>query len=121
MFPRFSKIMASVSAVIVLTMLVSCASILGVNPKTFDERLAAGYVSVTTIRKTGAILVTAKAITANDGQNIQDSANNVRSGLDIARQLHDVLPQAGEDKLTSTLVILNGLQQYLDQKQKGVK
>jgi hypothetical protein len=40
----------------------------------------------------------------------------VRTGLDIARELHRTLPEAGEDKLAVTLVILQHLQKYVEEK-----
>ena len=102
--------------VVMALALSACASV--PQPKTFNERLAYGYTTVTTIRQIGTNLVTAGKISANDAQNVQDQANNARVGLDIAKTLSG---QAAEDKLTVTLTLLQGLQSYLLAKENGGK
>lgn len=105
------------SAWLVLAMAVGCAS-LGIQPETFNERLVSAYASVTTVRDTTTVLVNRDVITANDAQNIQNTANQVRTGLDIADQLHRIRPRDGEDKLVATLRILHALEAYLAEVQK---
>ncbi len=103
---------------LVLLLLSACASLGLQTPKTFNERLAAGYVSVTAARDTAATLLTAGKITAGDAQNVQQQADNARSGLDIARSVHETNPAAGDDKLTAILAGLNALSAYLIARQK---
>jgi hypothetical protein len=113
-----SRVFLGATVAILAFAMVACASLGVPTPKTFNERLAAGYTSVTTVRQLGTTLVTAGKITPDDAQNIQAQANTARSGLDIAKTLSATLPVAAEDKLTATLVILVELQKYLDMKQK---
>lgn len=99
--------------------------------KTFNERLAAGYTVVTAVRETtgvwldgeiraaqaepdperqGALIAAAKA----DAQNIQNHADEARRGLDVARSLKGLNIGAAEERLASTLRILEALQKYLE-------
>lgn len=99
--------------------------------KGFNERLAAGYSSVTAVRDGAgamldgkvraaqsvpedqrvAILAAAKA----DAQNLQDQADKAREALDVARTLKGVNFEAAEQRLTSTLRIVSALQKYLEE------
>lgn len=101
-----------------LLAMVACTTLV---PKTFNERLAAGYVTVTSVRQTTTTLLQGGKISSTDAQNVQKQADSVREGLDVARQLKLALPQAGEDKLTATLAVLTSLQTYLEARQKGSK
>lgn len=92
-----------------LLVLHACAS-LGLQPKTFNERLAAGYISVTSIRQLGTTLTRNNILSPDDADNVVKLSDNARSGLDVARTLKGV---EAEDKLTSTLLILESLQKYL--------
>lgn len=97
-----------------LLFLVSACSALGLqSPQNFSDRLAAGYVTVTAARDSTATLLSSGKITAGDAQQIQTQCDNARSGLDIARQVHETNPQAGDEKLTAILAGLNALSQYL--------
>lgn len=98
-----------------LIILQGCQTLGIQSPKTFNERLAAGYVTVTTVRQLGTTLVTSGKLSSPDAQNVQTQADNARNGLDIAQNLG---PLKGEDKLTSTLTVLQALQSYLTIKGK---
>lgn len=112
------KMMKLGLSALMLVVLVACQTMA---PKTFNERLAAGYVTVTTVRQTATTLLDLKKIGSVDAQNIQQQANTARSSLDVARELHAAIPKAGEDKLVATLAILNTLTRYVEQKQKETK
>jgi len=79
--------------------------------ETYRERLAAGYASVTGVRRGAVVLNDSKAISLEDAENVQKQADTVREGLDVASGLEG-LPGA-EDKLTSTITILEALKAYL--------
>jgi hypothetical protein len=96
-----------------LLILVSCATLGLEQPKTFNERLAAGYATTTAARDSAATLLTSGKITADDAQQVQNQCDNVRSGLDIARDIHASNPPAGDAKLTAVLAGLTALQSYL--------
>lgn len=94
-------------------LLVACETIGLPVPNTFNEKLATGYVTVTTVRTKTTALLGYGVITIREAENIQKQADTVREGLDIARSLHDQYPQAGKDKLEATLLILNTLNNYV--------
>jgi predicted secreted protein len=100
-------------AVVALT---ACAALGISTPDTFNGRLASGYVTVTTVRQAGTSLLTSGKITVKDAENIQKQADTARDGLDVARSIHDTLPKQAEDKLATTLVILNALSGYVKSK-----
>lgn len=97
-------------AAVCLIVLAACQTLI---PKTFNERLATGYVTVTTVRQTTTSLLVARKISADDAQNVQNQANLAREGLDLAQKLNETIPMAAEDKLSATLVILQSLESYL--------
>lgn len=98
---------------------LSACSVLGIaTPQTFNERLAAGYTTVTGVRQSAGTLLTADKITADDAQNVQKQADTARTGLDLAAQIHVTDPNAGSDKLDSVVVGLTALQAYLQSKGK---
>lgn len=99
--------------------------------QSWNERLSAGYTTVTAVReatgvwldgkvraaqaepdlaKREALLAAAKA----DAQNVQAQADKAREGLDIARSLKGIDLEAAEERLASTLRILEALQTYLE-------
>lgn len=97
-----------------LCWLLTACSVLGVaTPKTFNERLAASYTTVTGIRNTAGTLLVAGKITASDAANVQQQADNARTGLDLARQIHATNPPAGDAKLDAVVTALTALEAYL--------
>lgn len=96
-----------------LALISACATLGLEQPKSFNERLAAGYATLTTARDSAGTLLAAGKITAPDAQQIQNQCDNVRSGLDIARNIHAKDPQAADAKLTAVLAGLNALSAYL--------
>lgn len=92
--------------------LISACTFFGTpTPRTYSERLAAGYTTVIQVRDSARILLTSGVITADDAQHIQAVADQARAGLDLARTFGQT--PRGEDKLASTLIILTELQAYL--------
>lgn len=98
---------------LLLMMLTACATLGLEQPKTFNERLAAAYTTVTAARDSAGTLLSSGKITAADAQQVQNQCDNVRSGLDIARDIHAKDPPAGDAKLTAVLAGLTALQAYL--------
>lgn len=90
--------------------LQGCASLGIPAPKTFNERLAAGYVSATSVRTSARTLLNGAVITSSDAENLQKQADVAREGLDVARTLPSL---QAEDKLQTTLLILQAAQSYL--------
>lgn len=105
---------------IVASILVACGTLGLVTPKTFNERLAAGYATVTTVRTVTTSLLDSHTITSRDAQNVQTQANNARDALDIASDIHKTAPKAGDDKLKAAEDVIHVLQKYVNSK-KGTK
>jgi hypothetical protein len=97
----------------------------------FNERLAAGYSSVTAIREVAAVWVDGQVRTAQaeedegrrqallsairrDAQNIQDQADKAREALDVAATLRGLDLKSAEARLASALTILEALQRYVE-------
>lgn len=97
----------------ILWMLTACSALGVATPQTFNQKLAAGYVTVTGVRNTTATLLTANKITAADAGNVQQQADNARTGLDLARQIHATNPPAGDAKLDAVVTGLSALEAYL--------
>lgn len=103
-----------------LCWLLTACSVLGVTtPQTFNERLAAGYTTVTGIRNTAGTLLVSGKITVSDAENVQQQADNARTGLDLARQIYSDDAPAGTAKLDSVVVALTALEAYLRTKGTG--
>lgn len=102
----------------VAALLFACSTVGMPTPQTFNERLAAGYVTVTTVRDTATTLVSAGKISATDAQNVQTQADNARAALDLARDAFKSNPTAAQDKLGLTISALSALQSYLINRSK---
>lgn len=114
MRPRYAPFYA-----LLLVLVTACAALGVATPQTFNERLAAGYVTTTAVRNATADLLTAGKLTASDAGNIGQQADNARTGLDLARQIHATNPPAGDAKLDAVVNGLAALQAYLQSRTKG--
>ena len=97
----------------ILVLLTACSTINLNAPKSFNAGLQDGYTMVTAIAQTAATLKTAGKITDSDVTNIVTVLENMKSGLDVARQIHVTNPQAGADRLSAVISSLTALQTYL--------
>ena len=101
-----------------MLLVVGCAA-LGVKaPATFNERLAAGYVTVEGIAKQAQQLRAAGKLSDSDRANVVATNTQAIAALDLAKQIHATNPQAGTDKLTAAITVLNALSAYLATKEK---
>lgn len=98
---------------VLLVMLTACATLGVATPKTFNERLAAAYSTVTAARDTTATLLSANKISAVDARNAQEQLDNARTGLDLARQIHTSDPAGAQTRLDAIVVGLATLQAFL--------
>lgn len=95
-----------------------CSSLGLPTAKTFNERLAVGYGTVTAVRNTAATMLVAREITPQDARQVQQHADMARSGLNVAADLQLTDVPAAEQRLSTSLQILKGLQDYLATKGK---
>ena len=91
-----------------LLILAGCASVPA--PKTFGERVAAGYTGVSITNDTATILVNAGVVSKEDGREVLEHTRSARETLDLASTLAG---QLGEDKLTNALDLLRAAQDLL--------
>lgn len=102
-----------------LITLTACQSLGVATPRTFNERLAAAYSTVTAARNTTATLLTAGKLSPSDAQNAQSQLDTARTGLDLARQVHASDPAAAQTRLDGIVVGLATLQAYLQSRTTG--
>ncbi len=93
--------------------LVACAQVGLPTAETFNQKLAVGYGTVTQIRSSALTLLQTKKINADDAQNIQNTADRAREGLDIARTLSATDLTAANNRLQMATTILTAAQAYL--------
>lgn len=105
--------------VALLIALTACQTLGVATPQTFNEKLAAGYSTVTAARDTTATLLTSGKVSAQEAQQIQSQLDNARTGLDLARQIHATNPTVGDAKLDAVVTGLTALQAYLLSHTKG--
>jgi hypothetical protein len=95
------------------TLLIACTA-LGVKaPETFNERLAVGYVTVEGVAKQAQALRASGKLSDSDRANVVATNASAIAALDLAKQIHATNPQAGAEKLTAAITILNALSAYL--------
>lgn len=99
---------------LLLILAAGCASLGVPVPRDFNEKSAAALTTVTGLRQTNLALLQAHKITPDDGQNIQDQTNNLRTGIDVARSVHATNPAAGDDKLAAIITALEALKIYVE-------
>jgi hypothetical protein len=101
-------------ALVLLLAVIACA------PATFRENLLIGVATTTEVRSDADVLLTEKAITPEDAQNVQAQANLAHAGLVIARDLAKTDPVGANAKLEAEKAVLKVLKAYLLTK-KGAK
>lgn len=100
--------------VVLLAMLTAC-----VVPRTFEERLQAGYTSVSGVAQTTGDLMEADVITAADAENVHKQATTAKEGMDVAKSMGP--GTEGETKLDASIRIMRALDAYLKTRTKGDK
>src|SRR5687768_10843286 len=106
------KMIAQRYFLLLIVLLAGCQA-LGIQPETFNQRLAVVVATVTEVRRASTTLLQAKKITPDDHENIEKQADNARAGLEIARTLSKTDEKAADAKLTAARTVLTALQAYL--------
>lgn len=100
-------------------MVVSGCAQMGVQaPQTFDERVAAGYVTAAGLVQVTDTLLAADKITIADAKAVSAQLDNAKLALDAAAKLHGQNPLEAQDKLSASILLLQQLQTYLQLKGK---
>lgn len=105
-----------VAAWLAFLLVAACAQ-LGDTGDTFNQKLAAGYITVTQVRTTATALLEAGKISSVDAQNIQGQADIARSGLDVARGLAGVDIATASGRLQMVTTGLSAAAAYLASRQ----
>ncbi len=100
-----------------MAILTACASLGMQTPDTFNKRAAAAYATVQTVADSATAAVNAGKLSKADATNVVTTSRTALAAIDVATSLHATNPQAGEDKLASTLSVLNALSAYLATKE----
>jgi len=88
-------------------------------PESAQERIIVTMSTVTGVREATLTLLTAKKITAEDAQNVQRQADNVRAGVVIAQSMLATDPAGADAKIQQIQAMLIALQAYLATKEKN--
>jgi len=118
---------STIGTILVLTVLafttpmafVGCAALGLPTAETFNEKAAATLGTITTVRTTATSLLNQKRITAEDGKNVLVATDAARTGLDVARSLHQSNPTAANQKLDAVRAGLTALQSYLAARERS--
>lgn len=106
MFKKLSIFLISVS-------LVACTTLGVPTPDTLNQKIAATVATATGVREQTLLLGQAGKLSKADAQNIQNQADTVVAGAEVARSLTLTDPAAANAKLANTRALLAALQAYL--------
>lgn len=111
------RMIQTLVAALLAFVLVACTSLGAPAPQTLNERIAVTVTAVTAVRQSATSLLVAKKLSVQDAENIQQQADNVVAGAQIARTIAGVDPAAADAKLQQTRAVLLALQAYLASKE----
>lgn len=98
----------TVALFVAFCLLAGCATVPA--PKSFTERIAAGYAGVAITNDTALVLVNAGTLSKADGAKVLEHTRTAREAIDVASTMQGAV---GEDKLLSALNLLRTAQQML--------
>lgn len=102
-----------------LTVLVACAPLGLITPKSFSERLAYGYSQTTALRNVAANALNSGSMASEDGQYVLEVTDRTRTLLDAAKVTAEAGdPSTAEGRLTLAIGVLQQLSAYLE---RGVR
>lgn len=105
------------AALYVAFLLLAGCQLLGVPvPQTFNEKAASALTTVTGARQTALTLLQAQKITPDDAENVNEQADTLRKGVEVARAIHATQPVAGDARLAATITALTALTAYLEER-----
>lgn len=96
----------------------ACETIGAPAPKSFKQSVPVAVATVTSVRQSATALLQAGKITPKEASNVQLQADNARTAIDLAQQIHATDPAGAQTKLTAALLVLSTLNQFLMEKSK---
>jgi hypothetical protein len=97
----------------ILLLLAACQTLNVPAPTTFNQKALAAYSALDAATQSTATLAVAGKLSKGDAQNVKDQIVNLKAGVDIATQIHENDPAAGDDRLAMAISGLTALQAYL--------
>ena len=99
-------------AIMALT-LAACAQLGLSTPQTFAEKVVAAKATVAQVTTTAAMLLNARAISSEDGENVLRTVDAAAAGINTAQALAAQDPAGAQARLTATVSVLAAMQAYL--------
>lgn len=107
------KRLLTLASLALVALLIGCAQLGASAPRTFNEKLLAGYTTVEAVANSASHLRAAGKLSDADRDNVVSTARTAIAGIDVAAQIGKTDPVAGQAKLTATIAVLTALQAYL--------
>ena len=109
--------MKKLTIALAVLILSGCAALGVPVPQTFNQKALVAYNGATALVTTVTNLDAAGVITDADAKNVAAQADNVKAGIEIARQAEAAVAGSGGTKLDAAVAILTAAQTYLCSKQ----
>lgn len=117
-FARAGALVALLFVCVPLIVVMPACTTLGIpNADTFNKRAVVAYSTIEGTANLDNTLVTTGKLSKADARNVLSQLQHCKTGIDLATQLYASTPALGEDKLQTTLAILNALNTYV----KGIQ
>lgn len=103
----------------VLAIMLSACQSLGINPdavKDFNGRASLVVTNVTGLRQIVLTGLQARRIAPDDAENLNQQADQLTTGLGIARRIHSTNPADGDSRLAIVEAAIPELKAYLCKK-----
>lgn len=104
------------AAMVAVVAVCGCAQLGLPEAKSFNQRAAVAYGTVTAVRNTAATLLVNNKITASEGRNVFRQTEVARASLDTAVEVYPTSKSDGETKLATATEILRTLQVILQER-----
>lgn len=95
---------------------IFAAGCVALQPKNFEEKVAAAYTTVTTVRSLALSASQAEKISVEELKTVQEQANHFRAAINVTRQIKATNPDTAEKQLEAVITALAALQLYLETK-----
>lgn len=100
-----------------LFLITACASLGVPAPQTFHERALAATATVNTASQTVLTLLKARKITPDESDRYTDRTEDAQEAINIARSIYASNPVDAENRLATTIALLQILTAELEQRQ----
>lgn len=103
-------------ALLITGFLAACSTLGLQPPKTFEDRIASAYTSLSAARDGSTILAQHGKLSREDFSDFINQCDSAREAIDMARVLHNSDVTAGQERLDVALALLNALNAYLEKR-----